>query len=154
MSYERIFVLDLSAVRRWLNSAVIWRGRLAPVRCRGRHAVRTIVALAATAVLMVMVCAGPARADAAADALAALQAAQAEDAQHDYATELKLLRPLAEQGNALAQTRLGYRYSEGKGVPKDDAEAVRWYRKAADQGNASAQYYLGRMYDTGRGVPK
>src|ERR1019366_7098867 len=100
MSYKSIFVLDISAVRHWLNSAVIWRGRSACVRCRGRHAVRTVVAFVATGMLLVMVCAGPASAD-------ALAAAQAADAGHDYATELKLLRPLAAQGDAAAQFYLG-----------------------------------------------
>jgi TPR repeat protein len=115
---------------------------------------RIIVAFVATGMLLVMACAGPARADAFADLMgaveAALQAAQAADARQDYATELKLLRPLAEQGNALAQVMLGRMYASGQGVPKDYAEAVRWYRKAAEQGNALAQL----MYHFGQGVPK
>lgn len=48
----------------------------------------------------------------------------------DYAAALQLLRPLAEQGDATAQTWLGVMYDEGKGVPQDYAEAVRWYRLA------------------------
>jgi hypothetical protein len=58
MSYKSIFILDLSAVRHCLNLAVIWRVRSARVRCGEKHAMRTIVALAATGILMVMVCAG------------------------------------------------------------------------------------------------
>ena len=72
----------------------------------------------------------------------------------DYATALGLWRPLADQGDALAQSNLGVMYSEGHGVPQDYAEAVKWYRKAADQGNAPAQYGLGLMYDEGHGVPQ
>ncbi|MDA0221360.1 MAG: tetratricopeptide repeat protein, partial [Proteobacteria bacterium] len=53
----------------------------------------------------------------------------------DYATALHEWRPLAEQGNAYAQSILGVMYYEGTGVPQDYAEAVRWYRLAADQGN-------------------
>ena len=60
----------------------------------------------------------------------------------------------AEQGNAKAQTNLGVRYLNGRGVPQDDAEAVRWFRQAAEQGHAKAQFNLGLMYATGRGVPQ
>ena len=72
----------------------------------------------------------------------------------DYATALRLWRPLAEQGDAEAQVNLGVMYSNGRGVPQDYAAAVGWYRKAADQGYASAQYNLGLMYDNGQGVPQ
>jgi len=41
------------------------------------------------------------------------------------------LRPLADQGNALAQLGLGGMYANGQGVPQDYAQAVIWYRKAA-----------------------
>ena len=70
----------------------------------------------------------------------------------DYATALKLLRPLAEQGNASAQSNLGWMYESGHGVTKDDKEAIRWYRLAADQGDADAQFNLGTMYGKGHGV--
>ena len=72
----------------------------------------------------------------------------------DYATTLRLWRPLAEQGNATAQYFIGLMYTEGKGVPQDDAVAVEWYRKAAEQGLADAQFALGFMYDEGKGVPQ
>ena len=49
----------------------------------------------------------------------------------DYATALKFMRPLAEQGNACAQNSLGFMYHTGRGVPEDDAEAVKWFRLAA-----------------------
>ena len=60
-------------------------------------------------------------------------------------------RPLAEQGNSMAQFNLGLMY-EYSGVSQDDAAAVSWYRKAADQGDARAQFNLGFMYNDGRGV--
>jgi uncharacterized protein len=79
----------------------------------------------------------------------------------DYATAMRLLRPLAEQGIADAQDTLGFMYEWGHGAPKDKAEAAKWfakaakaYRKAADRGNADAQNKLGGMYNFGRGVPK
>ena len=72
----------------------------------------------------------------------------------DYATTVRLLKPLADQGAAWAQSQLGVMYGSGQGVPKDDAQAVKWYRLAADQGEAVAQYNLGNMYANGQGVPK
>ena len=70
----------------------------------------------------------------------------------DYATALKFWRPLAEQGNANAQYRLGLIYANGRGMPQDNAEAVKWYGMAAEQGDAEAQLNLGHMYTVGRGV--
>jgi len=78
--------------------------------------------------------------------------AQAADQKGDYATELQILRPLAEQGNALAQLGLGVMYANGQGVPQDDAQAVVWYRKAAEQGDADAQTIVALMYVNGHGV--
>ncbi|MFA0633129.1 tetratricopeptide repeat protein [Vibrio breoganii] len=58
----------------------------------------------------------------------------------------------ANQGNAEAQTNLGWMYETGTGVIENHKEAVRWYEKAANQGNAEAQTSLGWMYETGTGV--
>ena len=60
----------------------------------------------------------------------------------------------ALNGDAKAQFQLGWMYSKGQGVPKDNTEAVKWYRLAADQGGAGAQFRLGYMYAAGEGVPK
>ena len=70
----------------------------------------------------------------------------------DYDTALKEWRPLAEQGDALAQFNMGVMYEQGKGVPQDYQEAGRWFRLAAEQGDALAQAVLGLMYDLGQGV--
>ncbi len=70
----------------------------------------------------------------------------------DYATAIRELRPLAEQGVAEAQFLLGVMYDKGLGVPQDYAEAVGWWRKAAEQGYAKAQYSLGVMYGIVLGV--
>jgi TPR repeat protein len=72
----------------------------------------------------------------------------------DYATALRLLRPLADQGNPGAQHNLGLMYSHGQGVPQDYAEAMKWFRKAADQGYADAENNLGYIYAMGQGVTK
>jgi len=89
--------------------------------------------------------------------------------------EIDALRARAEQGDADAQSQLGFMYdtgegvphddaeaqynlgvmyATGRGVPQDDAEAVRWYRLAAEQGDADAQGNLGFMYGNGQGVPQ
>ena len=71
----------------------------------------------------------------------------------DYATELRLLRPLAEQGDADAQLSLGDMYGDGNGVPQDFTQATQWYRKAAEQGNVNAQFDLGILYGGPQGAP-
>jgi TPR repeat protein len=70
----------------------------------------------------------------------------------DYATALRLYRPLAYQGDALSQSILGTMFSYGQGVPQDYAEAMKWFRKSADQGNFDGEYYLGFFYAKGQGV--
>ena len=82
-----------------------------------------------------------------------LEDGQAAYNRGDYATALKLLRPLAEQGNANAQNNLGWMYDQGDGVTQDFKEAAKWYRSAAEQGLHEAQYNLGVMYFQGRGIP-
>lgn len=70
----------------------------------------------------------------------------------NYATALRRLRPLAEQGDARAQSALGLMYYHGRGVPPDDSEAAKWFRLAADQGDPRSQFNLGVMYAEGHGV--
>jgi len=74
--------------------------------------------------------------------------------EHDYATALRLLRPLAGKGDSEAQRILGHMYRWGQGVPRDVAASMSWYHKAAEQGNADAQYNLGEIYNGGYGVPQ
>ena len=70
------------------------------------------------------------------------------------AQPLDELRELAEQGDAAAQSDLGYVYWQGRGVPQNYIEAVRWFHLAADQGHPDAQYGLGFAYKTGQGAPR
>jgi Sel1 repeat len=72
----------------------------------------------------------------------------------DYTTVLRLIRPLADQGQADAQFNLGLMYYRGEGIPQNYVEAMRWCRLAADQGHAFAQSHLGTMYYKGHGVPQ
>ncbi|MGO9317143.1 MAG: tetratricopeptide repeat protein [Terracidiphilus sp.] len=68
------------------------------------------------------------------------------------AAQVKATRTLAEQGDAKAQSHLGYMYRYGQGVPLNNDEALRWYRKSADQGYAAAEFGVGNMYFYGLGV--
>ena len=88
----------------------------------------------------------------------AASAGQLEDGfaaaqRRDYATALRLLEPLATQGQVQSQTLLGFMYMEGQGVPQDYQQAMKWLRLAANQGEASAEFALGDMYLNSKGVP-
>jgi uncharacterized protein len=72
----------------------------------------------------------------------------------DYATALRVWRPLAKQGNHIFQGMMGSMYKKGKGVPQDYKTAVKWYKLAAEQGHALSQSHLGEMYKDGKGVPQ
>ena len=97
----------------------------------------------------------------------------------DFATALRLYRPLAKRGDTRAQEAIGRMYARGEGVPKNEAEAVRWFRRAnaeskalaaynrgdftaawrafrplAEKGQLLAQYVVGLMYANGQGVPR
>ena len=96
----------------------------------------------AIAIVTLVVPAFCARADALQDAVSAVQ-------RKDYATAVKLLEPLAEAGNARAQTQLAALYYHGQGVKESDAQAVVWYDRAARQGYLPAQFQLGNMYAYG-----
>lgn len=70
-----------------------------------------------------------------------------------YASDdLNAIQQSAKQGDAGAQSNLGFRYATGQGVAQDYQQAMAWYLKAADQGHAEAQYYLGIGYAHGYGV--
>ena len=85
-----------------------------------------------------------------------LEDADAAYERGDYETVLRLIRPLADQGDAHAEFTLGLLYGNGRagafGLPHDRAEAVKWFRLAADQGNPAALVAMGLSYKTGDGV--
>jgi hypothetical protein len=62
------------------------------------------------------------------------------------------LQRLADHGDADSQWKLGVRYHDGEGVPRDDARAMQWFLRAAEQGHVIAQATLGAYYWAGRGV--
>lgn len=63
-----------------------------------------------------------------------LEDADAANKRADYAAALKLISPLAEQGDAGAQRRMGDMYASGRAVTVDYTEAEKWFQKAAAQG--------------------
>ena len=67
---------------------------------------------------------------------------------------LGLAQPLAERGDARAETLLGLLYYGGRGVPRDYNKALMWFRRAAEGGSAAAKFQIGYMYFEGNGVPQ
>jgi uncharacterized protein len=108
---------------------------------------RDLMKVGCVALLLFLSLAAPSAAGPLEDAMAAYE-------RGDYATALRLFRPLADQGVASAQFNLGLMYANGRGAPQDDAEAVKWYRRGANQGDAASQTAVGNMYHLGRGVPQ
>ena len=71
---------------------------------------------AVAAIILALSVAAPAAAGPLDDAEAAIK-------RRDYATAVRLVRPLAEQGDANAQYNLGVFYDNGLGVPQDKVRA-------------------------------
>ena len=72
----------------------------------------------------------------------------------DYPRALASWRPLAVQGNPVAQNNLGIMYLDGKGVPQNTSEAVRYLSLSAAAGSSLGQNNLGGLYRDGKGVPR
>ncbi len=72
----------------------------------------------------------------------------------DYNRALASWRPLATQGNPVAQNNLGIMYLDGKGVPQNTSEAVRYLSLSAAAGSSLGQNNLGGLYRDGKGVPR
>jgi hypothetical protein len=64
------------------------------------------------------------------------------------------MKAAAENGDARAQSALGYAYDVGEGVTQNLETAAQWYRRAAEQGYANAQFNLAEMIRDGAGVPQ
>jgi TPR repeat protein len=70
----------------------------------------------------------------------------------EYQAAFRMLVPLADHGNAVAQEILGFMYSRGEGVSRDDARAFAWFKLAAEAGRPDAQFEVGKMYRNGAGT--
>lgn len=60
---------------------------------------------------------------------------------NDYEKSLKVLRPLAEKGDARAQYLIGRQYQFGQAVKADRAEAFYWYKRAEAKGHVEAKLF-------------
>ncbi|NIP17903.1 MAG: sel1 repeat family protein, partial [Xanthomonadales bacterium] len=49
----------------------------------------------------------------------------------DYEAALEEFRPLAEEGDPVAQNALGVFYTHGLGVPVDPRQGVEWFLQSA-----------------------
>ncbi len=65
----------------------------------------------------------------------------------DYATALRLFRPLGEQGNASAQFNLGVMYALGQGVPRDNIQAYMWFDLSARYSEGVERDHMGHNRD-------
>jgi TPR repeat protein len=100
-----------------------------------------------SALFFALVAAGPA-------AAGSLQAGIGAYNAHDYPTAARLLMPLAQHGNPMAQTYVGFMFANGRGLPQNYVAAADWYRAASEQGVPVAQFMLGLAYDKGQGLPQ
>ena len=66
----------------------------------------------------------------------------------DYEEAMNQWLPLAEDGSAEAQFRIGQMFEQGQGVPPSLARAAMWYRLAAGQNHAEAQPALDGVLNT------
>src|SRR4051794_23894812 len=66
----------------------------------------------------------------------------------DYVPAFRLFRPLAEQGNARAQTALGVMFRKGEGVPKNPLRARMWFSLGAKRGDVGARAGLSKLSRT------
>ena len=72
----------------------------------------------------------------------------------DFPEAIRILLPLAVEGNAEAQFQIGLMYYKGDGLPKDRCVAIVWLEKAARQAHARAALMTGFTFYFGGGVKK
>lgn len=70
----------------------------------------------------------------------------------DYSAALEWFTKAADQGHAGALRYLGFMYSSGRGVKKDDIKAVEFYQMASEKEDGEACYDLAMHYLDGSGV--
>ena len=80
---------------------------------------------------------------------------------HDFNTAVRLIEPLADQGNVEAEYFMGTFYMYGHGVPMDPPQATTWFKRAyghwetqARAGNAQAMVEIATMLTSGLGVTR
>jgi hypothetical protein len=90
---------------------------------------------------------------------AASHAAQLDDAiqaydKGNYVLAVQLLAPLAKNGDAAAQLRLGMLNYYGRGMKENEPTAMELWEKSAAQGNTEAMFQLGKAYTFGSQIAK
>lgn len=73
---------------------------------------------------------------------------------NDFAKSLAVVKPLAEKGDAWAQSFYGSMLERGEGTTRNEAEGLKWNRLAAEQGYSLSQAELAARYSKGQGVPQ
>ncbi|MGB0713722.1 MAG: tetratricopeptide repeat protein, partial [Gammaproteobacteria bacterium] len=73
------------------------------------------------------------------------------EAKH-FSTAIRMLSPLASEGNVEAMYRMAIMAQNGLGMVEDKALAARYMTASAESGHALAQHGLGFMYMEGDGV--
>ncbi|MGH8659745.1 MAG: hypothetical protein ACREV4_15055 [Gammaproteobacteria bacterium] len=84
---------------------------------------------------------------------AVLEEGQGYYANKEYGQAWRILKPLAESGDAEAQLLVADMYRQGLGVTPTEQEAIRWYRKAAENGVPEAQLAVAAAYFKGKTLP-
>jgi TPR repeat protein len=72
----------------------------------------------------------------------------------DFSGALKILKPLADNGNKEAQHYIGNLFEFGRGVSQNFIEARKWYLLSAQQGHVTSQVNLGMLFSHGKGGSK
>lgn len=67
---------------------------------------------------------------------------------------VEVLLKLANEGNPMAQFRLGDLHYHGRGVAEDENMAIYWWKKSAASGNAEAMYQIAHAYLFGSSAAK
>jgi uncharacterized protein len=70
----------------------------------------------------------------------------------NYAEAARLWTLALPEGNVNALNNLGYLYSTGMGVPKDQERAFQLWTIAARFGHSESQWHIGNAYQHGEGV--
>ena len=72
----------------------------------------------------------------------------------DVPAAVAAYREMAGTGDKFAENQLGFCFSNGIGVKRDDFQSRNWYEKAAKQGFPPAEIHMGDLYYNGLGVAK
>jgi TPR repeat protein len=83
-----------------------------------------------------------------------LESAKDSFVKGDYATAIASYLELGEKGVIAAQSKLGYVYGNGEGVPPDAVKSAAWFEKAAKQGDSDSQAKMGYLLRAGKGVER